>query len=236
MGKRGATGAKIVVSKHFCVSGGSCSAPIALHTRLVDDIECVLVSAFSERGWLPTVLCGQARGVGVDVVRRVQDEVLRRLGGEAAGVACEAAGAACVTPTKAAVGSSSEDLLDMATQSHKMGREALGLDDDSDEEALQGVATPTKKRSGASCCKVAPSWTTVSLDCDIEITVRKIDRGRGFLVPVEEDLERLLNFMHGKLAEEVDAPTPRRELRSASTPERKVEDKARVTWSFAQDA
>ena len=66
--------------------------------------------------------------------------------------------------------------------------------------------------------------------------MRKIDRGRGFLVPVEGDLARLLTFMHGKVTEGVEASTPRRELRSASTPERKVEDKARVTWSFAQDA
>ena len=66
--------------------------------------------------------------------------------------------------------------------------------------------------------------------------MRKIHKGRGFLILVEEDLQRLLVFMHGKMQEGVDASTPRRELRTASTPERREDDKARVRWSFPQDA
>ena len=244
MGKRGAISPRpFVISKMTCVSGGSCSAPLVLPTKIVDGLECVLVSAYSEKGWLPAVLSGQVRGVAVDVVREVQDLVLAELStGEAARAAStgEAARAAstpraagdALTPLSKANGSSeSLSSVPAPNSEKKVGRGALGIDDDSDEEELC-FATPTKKRTGCSS-KLATCWTSVKLG-DAQITVRRIDKGRGLLIPVEEDLPRLLQHMLTKLQDTAGVSAPRRELRGPV--ERTADDKARVRWSFQSDA
>ena len=221
MGKRKLSSMRpFTVGQMSCVSGGSCTAPVALPTKVVDGHECVLLSAFSEKGWLPNILSGHKRGMACDVVRYVQDKMFQLLED---------------VEENAARAASSEDLSDVsrdASQSEKkLGRESLGLSDDSDEDC---VVTPSKRQSGLSCSKVAPSWTTVLFE-DVEFTVRKIGKGKGFFIRVEDDLVQLLHLMQRKLENGFVVPPPRRELR-ISTPERKAQDTARVRWIFHLDA
>ena len=224
MGKRACSGAReFVISKMTCVRGGSSSQPVPLPTRFVDNIECVLVSAYSEKGWLPTLLSGQVRGLAVDVVREVQETVMRELHAEAAGAA--------LTPLckkKGSADSFSPVAEAAATSGKKVGRDALGLSDDSDEDALS-CATPRKRAPGSST-KIPTCWTTVKIG-DVPIMVRRIEKGRGFLVPVERDLPNLLVYMQKQLEDGSALSQKRRELHGMDQ-----DDKARIRWQFALDS
>ena len=243
MGKRGLKSSSegFAVSKKWCVSGGSCKQPVALPVKVVDTKECVLVSAYDGAAWLPSILSGQCRGVAVDVVREVQEVIMAQLHGSAA----EAADSVATPPYQLCRSSSdvlaaagdeeaaraAPDAARAAPNSGRKGRDALGLDEDTDEEDL--FHTPTKMKSRAAA-KVALSWTTVVLD-DVPIMVRKIEKGRGFLIPVEDDLEQLLLHLEKKVKEGGSAQRSRRELRPG-TPERTCADKAKIRWSFGTDS
>ena len=93
---------------------------------------------------------------------------------------------------------------------HLNGRAALGVEEDSDGEEL---AEATKKPSSPKAARNAPEFQTIEIE-DMQITVQRRQRGRGFVVPLEgESLVNILGVLRSKV---LSKDEPQREQRACA--------------------
>ena len=84
------------------------------------------------------------------------------------------------------------------------GREALGIEEDSDEEALQdasqgsGKTVAQKRKTAVKKTAERNSFRTFIFH-DIQVTARRRPRGKGFVVPVDENFPKLLTHIQSRI-------------------------------------
>lgn len=202
---------------------GHWGQPVALPVETVDARRCVSLCAFAP--WVNKVLCGKARGVCGDVVARFIAEVYGALGYEAlAGSGDDETGGGSCLDTG---GGSCLD----------KGRAAMGLDEDSDQEALlcasEGDAGSVRRRRAPP-----PVWTTVVVRGK-EMTLCRRARGKGLLFPIDgPDLPAALALLDADMATtHALQPSPTKRQRADRTAvDLLEEDKGRVLWLPSQNS
>jgi hypothetical protein len=159
--------ASFSVEDRPCLVGGSLREPLLLPVEEVEGRKAVAICAFAP--WIHQVMHGRTRGDCDTAVGRFLAAVYAAL--ESGG------GASCP-------GSGEERELQgdgaSCLESRGRGRAAMGLDDDSDVEAILAVGGPVKPPPRG---KLPQGWTTVAV-AGVDLTVRARPRGRGLLLPL----------------------------------------------------
>ena len=174
-----------------CVTRGDKSQPLPVPTITECGVTCVPIN--SSDAWLNKIVGERTRGDGQLVVKEFVDDILVEL--------ARVQEAAMQTEE----GSSGAKGSDAAEE--PLGRSAMGLDDDSEEEALaeMPMGKPARVRKNTKQAELR----TVSFR-GMELTVKARDRGRGIAVPLEgETLVKILNHLRDYMcAGEVPAMNP----------------------------
>ena len=243
----GAGGAGLSVQSLPCLAGTKWGKPLVLPTEVVEGRTCVALCAFEP--WVNKALCGSARGACSEVVGGFIQEVYAALGYEcaqkssedeaASGASGGESGGSCFGARGG--GSCLENRgggscpASPAAEKALSGRAALGLDDDSDMEALVALGEDTKPSSRKSL-KPPAVWSTVAVRGE-ELTLRRRPRGRGLLLPLDgPELPLVFGMLMADMAAQAKAGAPKRQRADRSAVELVECDLGRVLWLPSQAA
>ena len=166
-----------------CLVGGSLKQPVVLPVVQEAGLECVGINAYQP--WLNKLLSGHTRGQYIPHVLRLVGEVLDAL--KACGESCRSGSSENLDGTAA------DEETDAGAQAAPRGaggetsprgagkgREALGLQDDSDDDAFMAERAPKRARRK----KWTDDFRTIRIK-GMEVTVKSRHKGRGVVVPLE---------------------------------------------------
>ena len=167
----------IKVEQVACVIRGGKSEPLPIPTVTECGVTCVPIN--SSAHWLNRIVGDRVRGDGQLVLKEFIDGILVELAKDR-----EAA-------TRTEEGSSG-GRGSGATEA-PLGRSAMGLDEDSEEEVLAEM--PMKKPVRGRKINKQTELRTISFR-GMELTVKARDKGRGLVVPLKGDtLVKILNHL-----------------------------------------
>jgi hypothetical protein len=191
---------------------GDKGKPIVVPTVVDGAVRCVAINAYA--GWLNQL---------------VESKVKSR---DVVSVFCERARQGLVSSAGADEDTAND--AEAENETPKKGRQALGLDDDSDEELL-AAATPA---CGGSRRKTATGktqeFTTIVVD-GLSITLKRRFRGRGLLMPLGgEMLVDLIKHLQNQAICDERRELPRKSLKRQPSEAALCndEDHGRVKWLF----
>ena len=157
----------IKVEQGACAIRGGKSEPLPIPTVTECGVTCVPIN--SSAHWLNKIVGDRVRGDGQLVLKEFIDGILVELAKDQ-----EAA-------TRTEEGSSGGQGSG-ATEAPALGRSAMGLDEDSEEDVLAEM--PMKKSVRGRKINKQMELRTISFR-DMELTVKARDKGRGIVAPLD---------------------------------------------------
>ena len=220
-----------VVETLPCLRGGGIIDVIPLPVEEVCGVSCIPLNAYAP--WMNMALEGKARGEHQALVVSLVDGLINEIkDGSKPG---EDNGSDPTEDTDAVVAAAAaEEALQSNTKPAKKGRAALGLESDSDEEAL-AEATPVGQKKQPKSAKKLPANTFHSLNFrGTELVLMRRPRGRGLLLKMDY-LSAFLTHVKKEIElHRVAAAAPVMKKPRNTEPELRGDiDKGRLKWVFA---
>ena len=206
------------IKPHLCVFGSAAGGPQPVPITEHGEVQCVAFNAYVP--WIANVLEGKSRAQDSSgaVVAFVRSLKVALGGGDAdgdspaGGGSCPGGGGSCP----------------------KRGREAMGLDDDSDEADLQELSgkRPARRSKGQMRAARIEKTALKSVTAEgMQLTARLSPKGLGVLVPVEGDsLSLILNHLKTQVESGQADPDARFHKTHAHDAEDKNTTPIRGTW------
>ena len=206
-----------------CIFGGACGVPVILPIVQEGGVSCLTLNGYDN--WLNLVVEGVTRGKYSQNVIDFLDELRDKLSknGQSTspgrGESCAAEdGESCATP--------------LGKEKPGLGRAALGLDSDSDEEDL-GEACPVQQKKTPRSRN--NDFQTVQVQ-DFTLVVKRRSRGKGILVRMDgSDWMDVLSFLRNKASQRDHSDNGKRPYRKQGDAAGAGDGK-RLRWNFQKSA
>ena len=198
-----------------CLMGGGLRGLEVLPVEELCGVSCIALNAYAP--WMNMALEGKSRGDHQGLVVSTINELFNKM--------------------KRPSSSSEEEVQDAAPAAPAKvlkGRAALGMDSDSDEEALAEATVSGSKRSYKTGLPRASSKTFHTIDFHgLELTVKRRARGGGVVMQLSS-LPIFLTYLREKITESAaSAARVPKKPKNTEMELRTDEDRGRVQWVFS---
>ena len=220
MPKRSGSGgaSAITVEQVACVIRGGNKEPLPIPTVTECGVTCVPLN--SSAYWLNKIVGDRVRGDGTLILKEFIDGIL---------VALAKDQEAATRPEEGSSGGQGSGAAEAP-----LGRSAMGLDDDSEEDVLAEM--PMQKSARGRKSNKQSELRTIAFR-DMELTAKARDKGRGLVVPLKGDtLVKILNHLREHSAELPETNLTKSVQRKEVVNCREDEDGGRIRWMFGDHA